>query len=264
MASVLSRLIGREPEFSVDHLLGELTKTRLQLEERFREEYGESYGQLYDPIQVQNHVFKSSPMSRDRLKRRLLQKIVQKLVDPTLDVNFVWATAGDSSAAGHGNMYNQSYTAILERTVQPAFQALGLNFVGRNYAMSWYQSAPELALCMESVYGSDIDVLNWDFSMQDGDAHAYKTELWVERASVHPSLPLLFFVDNAASPRVPMLQQKLEPNGVGYFLVDKMSIDLVRSRAPLTSRNPTLENWIRRTRTFARCCSCTNIHLGHG
>mmetsp|Transcript_4194 Transcript_4194/g.7004 ORF Transcript_4194/g.7004 Transcript_4194/m.7004 type:complete len:655 (-) Transcript_4194:39-2003(-) len=250
--SRLAEAIGRDPEFSVDHLLGELTKTRLQLEETFRVEYGgDYYGRLYDQIQIQNHIFLASPMSRDRLKRRLMMKIVQTLIDPSKEVSFVWATAGDSSAAGHGNMLNQSYTAVLERTVQPAFQALGLQFVARNYAMSWYQSAPELALCMESVYGTDLDVLNWDFSMQDGQTHSYKTELWAERATMHPSLPLLFFVDNsAASSRLSMLQNKLESNGVGFVFVDKMAMDRVRSRVPPTVATSTaivpeaLQNWI--------------------
>jgi hypothetical protein len=132
----------------------------------------------------------------ERLKRRLIEKILDKLLDPSKNVDFVWATAGDSSAAGHGNMFNQSYTAVLERAVQPAFQAIGLNFVARNYGMIWYQSAPELAFCMKEIYGTagDLDILNWDFSMQDGDAHSYKAEMWVERAIIHPGLPILFLL----------------------------------------------------------------------
>lgn len=248
MSTMLERIaavIGRDPELSVDQLLGELTKTRLQLEDSFREEYGDLYGRLYDPIQIKNHVFLASPVSRDRLKRRIMTKILEKLVDPTAEVNFVWATAGDSSAAGHGNMFNQSYTAVLEQTVKPAFKALGINFVGRNYAMSWYQSAPELALCLEAVYGTDVDALNWDFSMQDGDAgHAYKIELWAERATQHPNLPILFFVDNRASPRIGMLQQKLESNGVGFVFMDKMAVDVMRSRVPLGAEPPATRNWV--------------------
>jgi hypothetical protein len=240
----LSEIIGGDPELSVDYLLGQLAKTRLELEDTFRTEYGEFYGALYDPIQVNKHIFLASPMSRDRLKRRLMQKIVQKLVDPTKNVEFIWATSGDSSAAAHGNMFNQSYTAVLETSVQSAFQALGMTFVGRNYAMSWYQSAPELALCLEEVYGADLDVLNWDFAMQDGDAYAYKTEMWAERAAMHPALPVLFFVDSRASQRLEMLQQKLESNGVGFVFMDKMAVDVVRSRVPPTSSGRAVKDWI--------------------
>lgn len=94
-------------------------------------------------------------------------------------------------AAGHGNMY----TTVLERTVQLAFQAiLGLNFVSRNCAMIWYQSARILACCMKEIYGttSSLNVLNWDFPMQDRNAHSYKAEMWVEWACTHPRLPIRF------------------------------------------------------------------------
>jgi hypothetical protein len=249
MATVLERwseFMTRDPEVSVDHLLGQLAKARLELEDVYRSQYGESYGSLFDPIQTQKHIFLTSPAARERLKRRLIEKILVKLLDPSKDVDFVWATAGDSSAAGHGNMFNQSYTAVLERTVHSAFQSIGLNFIARNYGMIWYQSAPELAFCMKEVYGTagDLDVLNWDFSMQDGDAHSYKADMWVERAITHPGLPILFFVDNRSSPRLAMLRQKLETNGVGFVFMDKMAVDVVRSRAPSSSNVVSLKDWI--------------------
>ena len=73
---------------------------------------------------------------------------------------FTWVTAGDSSAAGHGNLYSQSYTAILEETVQHHFEALGIQFLTKNYATGNYNSAPELALCINEVFGGDLDVLD--------------------------------------------------------------------------------------------------------
>jgi hypothetical protein len=249
MANVFDRfsaMISREPELSVDFLLGKLAKARLELDESFRSQYGDYFGILFDPFQIQKNVFLASPTSRERLKRRMIQKILEKLLDPSKEVRFIWATAGDSSAAGHGNMFNQSYTAVLERSVQPAFQALGINFVGRNYGMMWYQSAPEVAFCMKEIYGDagDLDVLNWDFSMQDGDANAYKTEMWVERAMVHPGLPVLFFVDKRSSTRLEMLKQKLDTNGVGFVFMDKMTIDVIRSRVPSNANSVAVKDWI--------------------
>mmetsp|Transcript_1243 Transcript_1243/g.1889 ORF Transcript_1243/g.1889 Transcript_1243/m.1889 type:complete len:663 (-) Transcript_1243:3626-5614(-) len=247
--SGLSKAINGNSEVSVDQLLGELTKKRLKLEEKLRRDYGEYYGKLFDPVQLKN-IFLTSSMSRERLKRRLIEKVIMKFVDPTATVDFVWATGGDSSAAAHGNLFNQSYTAVLEDAVRPAFKALGINFIGRNYAMSLYQSAPELALCMEEVYGTDIDVLNWDFAMQeDIDPGIHKSEFWVERAISHSSLPILFFVDNRASRRLDMLHEKLESNGVGFVVMDKLAVDFVRARVPSTNPNfgpqlPLLNNWI--------------------
>ena len=58
------------------------------------------------------------------------------------NVTFVWATGGHPSTAGHGNFYDESYTAVLERTVRPVFRAIGIHFEGRNYAMGGTESAP--------------------------------------------------------------------------------------------------------------------------
>lgn len=50
------------------------------------------------------------------------------------------------------------------------FAAIGINFVGKNYAMGGTASAPEVALCSQSIFGDDIDSLVWDYGMTDGDA----------------------------------------------------------------------------------------------
>jgi hypothetical protein len=242
----ISGLLSQEKKPSMDLLLGRLVKTRMEIETNLREQYKDFYGSLYDPVQIHKNIFLASRVSRDRLKRRLAQKILLKILQPDSEIDFIWVTAGDSSAAGYGNLFNQSYTAVLERTVRPAFQAMGLNFVARNYGMSWYNSAPELAFCMNEVYGSqgDIDILNWDFSMQDGEAHSYKTELWVERAISHPELPILFFVDQRTSPRLIMLQRKLEKNGVGFVFMDKVGVNKVRSRITEDAKAPAVRNWV--------------------
>jgi hypothetical protein len=48
---------------------------------------------------------------------------------------FVWATGGHSASAGHGNLFNETYTAFMERAVKDVFAAMGVDFEGRNYAM---------------------------------------------------------------------------------------------------------------------------------
>jgi hypothetical protein len=48
---------------------------------------------------------------------------------------FVWATGGHSASAGHGNLFNETYTAFMERAVKDVFAAMGVGFEGRNYAM---------------------------------------------------------------------------------------------------------------------------------
>lgn len=79
----------------------------------------------------------------------------------------VWATGGHSAAAGHGNLFNESYTAVLEDSVKSVFGSVGIEFVGRNHAMGGTSSGPEIALCLDQVFGTDVDILTYDYAMCD-------------------------------------------------------------------------------------------------
>mmetsp|Transcript_17490 Transcript_17490/g.26477 ORF Transcript_17490/g.26477 Transcript_17490/m.26477 type:complete len:690 (-) Transcript_17490:415-2484(-) len=121
--------------------------------------------------------------------RRQLE--VENVVLPDLKqtyANFVWATGGHSAAAGHGNLYNESYTAMMERSVKPIFKSVGIAFDGRNYAMGGMRSAPEIALCQESIFGVDADIITWDFGMTDVP-HSWKHFLYLSRAGTHRNRP---------------------------------------------------------------------------
>jgi hypothetical protein len=96
---------------------------------------------------------------------------------------FVWALGGNSVAAGHGNLYSESYAAVVTRRVQPVLEQLFLNFTMRNYAASATQSAPETAFCTQEIYGTDVDVFMWDFSMTDGRRGAHKLEWFMTRSA---------------------------------------------------------------------------------
>jgi hypothetical protein len=117
----------------------------------------------------------------DGLKRKLTVKLLRALNGPgggdtnhpndhshpnddSRRVPVTWVTTGNSIAAGHGNLLNESYTAVLERAVQPLFEALRLRFVGRNYGVSAAMSGANTALCMEAKLGTDVDLLLWDYS----------------------------------------------------------------------------------------------------
>eukprot|EP00529_Nitzschia_sp_RCC80_P041568 CAMPEP_0113512950 /NCGR_PEP_ID=MMETSP0014_2-20120614/39601_1 /TAXON_ID=2857 /ORGANISM="Nitzschia sp." /LENGTH=776 /DNA_ID=CAMNT_0000409319 /DNA_START=26 /DNA_END=2352 /DNA_ORIENTATION=- /assembly_acc=CAM_ASM_000159 len=77
----------------------------------------------------------------------------------------VWATGGHSAAAGHGNLFNESYTAFMERDVKDVFASIGIEFEARNYAMGGTGSSPELALCFDQIFGPDVDMFSWDYGM---------------------------------------------------------------------------------------------------
>eukprot|EP00970_Alexandrium_tamarense_P016673 scaffold7110_cov182-Alexandrium_tamarense.AAC.2 len=63
--------------------------------------------------------------------------------------------------------------------------------------MGQYASGPELGLCMNEVFGDDIDVLVWDFaSLQPSLEPIRRTVLWGNRAGMHPTHPILFSFDS--------------------------------------------------------------------
>jgi hypothetical protein len=65
-------------------------------------------------------------------------------------------------------MWRESYTKVMERSVQDIFAACGIDFVARNHAMGGSNVAPEIAMCSKEIFGTDIDVLLWDSGMTDG------------------------------------------------------------------------------------------------
>jgi hypothetical protein len=127
--------------------------------------------------------------------RRLQRFVVLPEIRPHYE-RFVWATGGHSSAAGHGNLFNESYTAYMERGAKDVFRAIGIDFAGRNYAMGGMDSAPQIALCNEAIFGKDADVISWDFGMTDGKVH-WKTTLYASRTGLHSNRPVHFSINNA-------------------------------------------------------------------
>jgi len=107
---------------------------------------------------------------------------------------FVWATGGHSAAAGHGNFVNQSYTAYMERAARPVFASIGIWLEGRNYGMGGMKSAPELSLCNEAIFGTDADVISWDFGMTDGQGF-WRKGLYTQRIGRHANRPALIDIN---------------------------------------------------------------------
>jgi hypothetical protein len=133
---------------------------------------------------------------------------------------FVWATGGHSIAAGHGNLFNQSYTAVMERVLVDIFGSIGIEFEGRAYAMGGTPSAPEIALCNEAIFGTDPDVLSWDFAMLDGGMWDRKGMYTNRGAGLNPNRPALIdmFIDHDVERRVEELQKVEERGLTGLYM----------------------------------------------
>lgn len=187
-------------------LVSLVASAKQRLLEKLRVEYGNLYfKQMYQDGNTFRPFYPATPDgdSWNRLKRKISIKVlsaqlaarqqeanVHGLCDCVngdkplqLDVNvtaesmvvdtvfgrYVWATGGHSASAGHGNLYNESYTAYMERDLLDVFGAVGLEFEGRNYAMGGTGSAAEISMCWEQIFGSDVDFFSWDYGMTDGN-----------------------------------------------------------------------------------------------
>ncbi|KAL7565622.1 hypothetical protein ACA910_018983 [Epithemia clementina (nom. ined.)] len=132
-------------------------------------------------------VFEGSALSWDRIKRKVAIKILTAQISQTPQ-KFVWATGGHSASAGHGNLFNESYNAILNVKNKPIMEAVGIDFVARTYAMGSTAAGNEINCCIKEVFGLDVDALSWDYGMTTSRKED-KTELWFQRAAMLPNRP---------------------------------------------------------------------------
>jgi len=90
---------------------------------------------------------------------------------------------------------------------------------------------------MESVYGSDIDVLNWDFSLMDPVDH-HRVQLWASRAGIHPTKPILFMLESSkVSGRFNRFSD-LETDGMAAVLMNSRALGILHNRLPRSNSIP--------------------------
>lgn len=97
------------------------------------------------------------------LKRRLLHAIMT-------EDSFVVAMAGHSSAAGHGNLFQQSYTLQIQWILEAVFSRIGVRHESRNFGMGGLGTSQN-GIAASSIYGPDVDFLIWDSGMTERELH---------------------------------------------------------------------------------------------
>ena len=110
----------------------------------------------------------------------------------------------------------------MERAAKGVFGAVGIELIGRNYAMGGTASAMELALCSEEIFGLDVDVISWDYGMTDGN-YAWKQLLYLRRAGMNPNRPItvsLHAGGRASGSRVRVVDS-LEKLGLAALIADQ-------------------------------------------
>ncbi|KAG7348320.1 hypothetical protein IV203_017025 [Nitzschia inconspicua] len=106
----------------------------------------------------------STSKSMEGLKRRLLHAVMT-------EDTFIFALAGHSAAAGHGNLFAQSYSVQVQWIMEAIFARLGVRHQARNLANGGLGTVQH-GLAANSVYGPSIDLLMWDSAMTEKDAPA--------------------------------------------------------------------------------------------
>jgi hypothetical protein len=168
-------------------LLDRVNMQKTRLISQLRDDYGPIY---FQKMFVDSETNKYRPFipitpdgpSLERFKRKLLMKVLsvqskllqQQSVNCDCNIDdgdndndttktdddllaferFIHATGGHSSSAGHGNLFNESYTAIMTNDLQPIFESIGIDFEG--YVVFIY-------CVLSSLVSSALILLTCDF-----------------------------------------------------------------------------------------------------
>ena len=138
---------------------------------------------------------------------------------------------GDSGAAGHGNFFGEQYTMVLQRQATDVLAAVGLNFVARPFAMHSSTSAPELATCVREIYGSDVDMITWDFAATDGRWH-WRLEYFGHRVMLLPKHPTMLVLRAGLDSARRATVEHLVTEGMAALRLDEAYLNAAKSRFP--------------------------------
>jgi hypothetical protein len=154
-------------------------------------------------------------------------------------------------------MWRESYTAVMERGVKDIFATVGLNFIGRNYAMGGTSSAPEIAMCVKEIFGTDIDVLSWDTGMTDGKNYAGMQQYFI-RAALLPNRPALvaLHIAGGGNSQRRGLMNELENIGLTALVLDPGEESEMTNAIPDTMG--LTEEEVAEMPTFVRNFKCGN------
>jgi hypothetical protein len=236
--------VSKTPErpLNVPEMMQAVAAARDGLVAQLRLQYGEYFDAMFlngDGTSRGRTVFASgndrSTLSWTRFRRKLIMKLLQTtMTDQNVMVPLVWATGGHSATAGHGNFYNESYTAYLGQAAKSVFRAVGIQFVARGYAMGGTAAAPEIALCAKEIFGADIDVLVWDFGMTDGN-NIWKQLLYHWRAGLIKTsrpLHLAYHVEGSFMLNRQKAVQDMEDLGLAAMVSSQSVVDAVLAAVP--------------------------------
>jgi len=146
---------------------------------------------------------------------------------------YVWATGGHSIAAGHGNLYNESYTAYMERDLKGIFGSIGIDFEGRNHAMGAINSATAVSMCWKEIFGEDTDFFVYDYALTDLEFISLMLH-YIYRGALSVSRPAAMMMPRGgrhAPTRYEVFEQ-LKARGLTVFFLDDKIVRTMKENVP--------------------------------
>lgn len=88
---------------------------------------------------------------------------------------------------------------VMKDRATDLFESVGLDLVARPYATNKATSAPEIAACAEEIFGTDADLITWDFAMTDGRWY-WRMEFFAHRINRLPNHPAMLVLNAGIDP----------------------------------------------------------------
>jgi len=95
---------------------------------------------------------------------------------------FTFAFGGYSVTVGRGNYFYQSFPFCMERILRPLFTSINMTLQVRNAAIGGCPSFP-YGFCQTNHWGKNVDVVSWDFSMNEPNGIAQGLEAYLRHAT---------------------------------------------------------------------------------
>jgi hypothetical protein len=298
IVSVQDQLLDRRDLLDAKNIFQKVQQGKLKLREKMKELYGTHYEALYEPNGQSlgaHFAFKSVTELNENTRGKhqpvtetclgwngLIRKLKIKLLQVQLAVlqeqqqqkqkqndsqckrylaKWLWMTAGDKNAAGFSNLFNQSYTMVMQESIRGTFESVGIAFQTRNHAMRALTAAPECAFCTAQFYGSDYDSIFMDFESARYDK--WKQGFFAQRAALSANqLPILFSYCSS-KPKSPQLLslQKLNYMGIPVLQYDG-AIDFLMDKQIPNSAGKTKEQIEQEMGPNLRWYKCAGTCIG--
>jgi hypothetical protein len=123
----------------------------------------------------------------------------------------------------------------MENAVVDIFGSIGIDFEARNHAMGGTASGPEIALCEEAVFGTDADVISWDYGMCDGSWY-FRKAMYIQRAGLNPNRPAIIDLNIGGSEFATRLRSNkaVEERGLTTLYLNPDEFDAMEAAIPDT------------------------------